>query len=214
EVVITSVVINGAIVSLLLFLILREAYRLIQSRRRGRAAARLHIRIIGLFGLVAAVPAILVALLAGITLDVGLDRWFEIRTKTIVESSAGVARAYLSESYRGLQGATVSMARDLDKSRQLYLLDRSGFRQLLTIQTRGRGMLGAFLLKVEDGSIIMESDIEQNPVLPSPPKEALKAALDGDPVLIPPGRKISLVGAVMKLTEIPGAFLYTVRIVN
>jgi two-component system nitrogen regulation sensor histidine kinase NtrY len=214
EVVITSVMINGAIIGLLLFLILREAYRLIQSRRRGRAAARLHIRIIGLFSLVAAIPAILVALLAGITLDVGLDRWFEIRTKTIVESSVGVARAYLNESYRGLQGATVSMARDLDKSRQIYSLDPSGFRQLLTLQTRGRGMIGAFLLRIEDGSIIMESDIEQNPALPSPPEEALKAALDGDPVLIPPGRKISLVGAVFKMKEIPGVFLYTLRVVN
>ena len=214
EVVITSVIVNGAIVSLLLFLILREAYRLIQSRRRGRAAARLHIRIIGLFSLVAAVPAILVAVLAGITLDVGLDRWFEIRTKTIVESSVGVARAYLSESYRGLQGATVSMARDLDKSQQLYALDRSGFRQLLTLQTRGRGMRGAFLLSVRDGSVLMESNIEQNPKLPSPPSEALQAAADGEPVLIPPGGRISLVGAIFKLSQIPDAFLYTLRVVD
>ena len=96
NVVIATAVVNGAIVSLLLFLISREAFRLLQSRRRGRAAARLHIRIIGLFSLVAAIPAILVAILAGITLDVGLDRWFEIRTKTIFESSDDVANAYLN----------------------------------------------------------------------------------------------------------------------
>ena len=214
EVVITSVIVNGAIVSLLLFLILREAYRLIQSRRRGRAAARLHIRIIGLFSLVAAVPAILVAVLAGITLDVGLDRWFEIRTKTIVESSVGVARAYLSESYRGLQGATISMARDLDKSEQLYSLDREGFRQLLTLQTRGRGMLGAFLLRVDNGAVVMESDIAQDPKLPQPPAEALKAAQDGEPALIPPGGRISLVGAIIKMSQIPNTFLYTLRVVD
>ena len=214
KVVFTSVIVNGAIISLLLFLILREAYRLIQSRRRGRAAARLHIRIIGLFSLVAAIPAILVAILAGITLDVGLDRWFEVRTKTIVESSVGVARAYLSESYRGLQGATVSMARDLDKSQQLFSLDKSGFRQLLTLQTRGRGMLGAFVLSTKDGSILMESDIKQDPTLPQPPKEAIDAARDGEPVLIPPGARISLVGAIVKMSQIPDTFLYTLRIVN
>ncbi len=213
EVVVSTVIVNGALVSFLLFLILREAYRLIQSRRRGRAAARLHIRIIGLFGLVAAVPAILVAVLAGITLDVGLDRWFNIRTKTIVESSVGVARAYLSESYRGLQGATVSMARDLDKSSQIYSLDREGFKQLLTLQTRGRGMVGAFLVK-QDGTIILESDIVQNPPLPAPPKHALAAASDGEPALIPPGGRISLVGAIFKMSEISDAYLYTLRIVN
>ncbi|MCF6321058.1 MAG: PAS domain-containing sensor histidine kinase [Rhizobiaceae bacterium] len=213
EVVITVVVVNGIMVSILLFLILREAYRLIQSRRRGRVAARLHIRIIGLFSLVAAVPAILVAGLATITLDVGLDRWFEIRTKTIVESSVGVARAYMNESYRGLQGATVSMARDLDESRQLYYLDTSGFRQLLTLQTRGRSMVGAFILRA-DGSVIMESDIKQERALPPPPREALEAAADGEPALIPPGERIALVGAIIKMSEIADAYLYTLRIVN
>lgn len=213
DVVITSVVINGLIVGLLLFLILREAFRLIRSRQRGRAAARLHIRIIGLFSLVAAIPAILVAVLAGITLDVGLDRWFEIRTKTIVQSSIGVANAYLNESIRGLQGATVSMARDLDKSQQVYSLDRSGFRQLLTIQARGRGMVGAFLLKA-DGSVIMKSDIKQDRPLPPPPEGALETAANGEPALIPPGSGISLVGAIMKMSEIPDAYLYTLRVVN
>ena len=47
-----------------------------QARRRGRAGARLHVRIIGLFSVIAAVPAILVAIVASITLDRGLDRWF------------------------------------------------------------------------------------------------------------------------------------------
>ena len=213
NVVITTAVVNGVIVSLLLFLISREAFRLLQSRRRGRAAARLHIRIIGLFSLVAAIPAILVAILAGITLDVGLDRWFEIRTKTIVESSVDVANAYLNESYRGLQGATVSMARDLDKSKQLYDLDTSGFRQLLTLQARGRGMIGAFFLR-RDGSIIMETAIKQDRQLPPPPKEALDVAARGEPALIPPGGRVSLVGSIIKLEKIPDVFLYTLRVVN
>ena len=52
-----------------------------QARRRGRAGARLHVRIVGLFSVIAAVPAILVAIVASVTLDRGLDRWFSGRTQ-------------------------------------------------------------------------------------------------------------------------------------
>jgi len=57
-----------------------EVWRIVQSRRRGRAAARLHVRIIGLFSVVAAVPAVLVAVVASVTLDRGLDQLFSRQT--------------------------------------------------------------------------------------------------------------------------------------
>ena len=70
-----------------------------------------------MFALVAAIPAIMVAVIASITLDIGLDRWFEIRTKTIINSSLSIADAYVQENARNLQGTTLSMAYDLDKAR-------------------------------------------------------------------------------------------------
>ena len=42
----------------------REVWLIIQARRRGRAAAQLHVSIVGLFSVIAAVPAILVAIVA------------------------------------------------------------------------------------------------------------------------------------------------------
>ena len=57
----------------------------------------------------------MVAIIASITLDIGLDRWFEIRTKTIVNSSLSIADAYVQENARNLQGTTLSMAYDLDR---------------------------------------------------------------------------------------------------
>ena len=84
------------------------------ARRHGKAASRLHVRIVAMFALVAAIPAIMVAIIASITLDIGLDRWFEIRTKTIVNSSLSIADAYVQENARNLQGTTLSMAYDLD----------------------------------------------------------------------------------------------------
>ena len=121
---------------LLIALIGREVHRICMARRRGKAASRLHVRIVAMFSLVAAIPAILVAVIASITLDIGLDRWFELRTKTIVNSSLSIAEAYVQENARNLQGTTLSMAYDLDNARPLYSLDRTGFRDLMTQQAR------------------------------------------------------------------------------
>jgi two-component system, NtrC family, nitrogen regulation sensor histidine kinase NtrY len=212
DVVFFSVVINLGFVLGLIGLVAFEISRVLQARRRGKAAAKLHVRIIGLFSIVAIVPAILVAIIASITLDVGLDRWFSMRTKAIVDSSLSVAEAYVMENARYLQGQTVSMATDLDNARTLYSLDRAGFELLLTRQAIGRGLLGAFLIR-PDGSTILQADIETERPLPGIPADALAAASDGNPTLIPPG-VTNLVGAVLELREIPDVFLYTIRSVD
>ncbi|MQB43119.1 PAS domain-containing sensor histidine kinase [Rhizobium sp. ICMP 5592] len=212
SVVFTSVVINGLFVLGLIALIGREVARLVKARSRGRAAARLHIRIVVLFSIVAITPAILVAIVASLTLNVGLDRWFALRTQQIISSSQNVAQAYLMENASYLQGQTVSMANDLERNRSLYNLDRTGFADLMTRQAKGRGLLGAFLVR-RDGTAIVQADIKTERPLPAIPKDALDASADGQPTLIPPG-VTNLVGAIIKLDDLPGAFLYTVRAVD
>ncbi|WP_052161889.1 PAS domain-containing sensor histidine kinase [Hoeflea sp. BAL378] len=212
QVVLGAVVVNLIFVIGLVTLVLVEIWTLLKARRRGKAAARLHIRIVALFSIVAILPAILVAIVASITLDVGLDRWFSLRTKSIVNSSLSVAQAYVLENARFLQGQTVSMANDLDNARSLYTLDRVGFEQFMTRQAIGRGLLGAFLVR-QDGSVILQADIETERPLPAVPQQALKDAIKGQPALIPPG-VTNLVGALIPLQQISGTLLYTVRVVD
>ncbi|HWT60817.1 MAG TPA: PAS domain-containing sensor histidine kinase [Rhizobium sp.] len=212
HVVITSVIVNSFFVLTLLALIAREVARLLKARTRGRAAARLHIRIVVLFSIVAITPAILVAIFASITLNAGLDRWFALRTQSIVSSSRNIGQAYMMENASYLQGQTVSMANDLERNRALYNLDRTGFADLMTRQARGRGLLGSFLVE-RDGSVIVQADITTEKPLPAIPQDALEKAAAGQPTLIPPG-VTNLVGAIIKLDAIPGTFLYTVRAVD
>ncbi|KQT48692.1 PAS domain-containing sensor histidine kinase [Aureimonas sp. Leaf454] len=207
-----ATVVNGALVLVLCGLIFFEVARMARARRQGKAASRLHVRIVVLFAIVAALPALLVAVVAGITLDLGLDRWFEIRTRAIVDSSVSVARAYVNENARNLQGSTSSMAYDLDSQRRLFDLDRTGFEQLVTEQARGRSLLGAQLLRM-DGSPIMRADIAVDKPLPAPPEDALKQAKAGNLVFIPPGIT-NLVGAIVKLRALGDIYLYTVRVVD
>ncbi len=212
RVLVASAVINSLFIVGLVFLIGREVMRLFKARNRGRAAARLHVRIVALFSVIAITPAILVAIFASITLNVGLDRWFSIRTQSIVSSSMNIAQAYMMENASYLQGQTISMANDLERNRALFYLDRTGFVELMTRQARGRGMLGAFLVR-EDGSAITQADIDTEKPLPAIPRDALASASAGQPTLIPPGIT-NLVGAIIKLDSLSGTFLYTIRAVD
>lgn len=205
--VVIALAINTILILILVFLIGTEVMKILRSRRKGRAASRLHVRIISLFCLVASFPAILVAVVAGITLDLGLDRWFELRTKNIVESSLSIARAYQNESTRVMMGNTLSMAANLDRNRRLYVLDREEFRRLLTLETRGRGLLAASLVN-EAGEELLSADLETQQELPKVPEIALELAAQGDAVPIPPGNT-NLIGGVLKLRNIEDAYLYT-----
>ncbi|MER8502632.1 PAS domain-containing sensor histidine kinase [Mesorhizobium sp. M0208] len=206
------IALNAAFVLFLILLVGREVHRILMARRHGKAASRLHVRIVAMFALVAAIPAIMVAIIASITLDIGLDRWFEIRTKTIVNSSLSIADAYVQENARNLQGTTLSMAYDLDASRTLYGLDRTGFLDLMNKEAVGRSLAHAALIK-PDGSFVMSAKTDADFAMPEPPEGAVASAADGKPVLIEP-RTRNIMGAIVKLREIDGLYLYTIRLVD
>ncbi len=86
--------INGATILVLVGIIIREVWQMVQARRRGRAAARLHVQIVSLFSVIAVLPAVLVAIVANVTIDRGLDRLFSGPTREVIQNSLIMARAY------------------------------------------------------------------------------------------------------------------------
>src|SRR5262249_61022173 len=117
-----------------------EVVLIVQARRRGRAGARLHVRIVGLFSVIAAVPAILVAIVASITLDRGLDRWFSSRTQALIANSLTVAEVYFREHAAMIRSDIMAMAFDVGRAKPLFDQDLARFRQLLTAQAPVRGL--------------------------------------------------------------------------
>ncbi|MCO4316555.1 PAS domain-containing sensor histidine kinase [Phyllobacterium sp. 21LDTY02-6] len=204
--------VNAVLILVLIGLIGREIYRVAQARSRGKAASRLHVRLVVLFSLVAAVPAMIVAIVASITLDMGLDRWFEMRTSMIVRSSISLAESYIQESARNLQNSSLEMVEYLDAQRTLYNVDRSGFLRMMTQQAVSRNMVAASLIK-ENGETVARADIRTNIDIPTVARGVLNTASDGKPVLIPP-EQTNLLSAVIKLREMPGLYLYAVRPVD
>lgn len=209
NVVYAALIWNSLLVAVLISLIFWEFFKLLKARKRGRAAARLHVRIVTLFSLVAAIPAILVAVVATITLDQGLDRWFEERTRQIIGNAQSVAAAYVQEHGNVLRSTLIAMVNDVDLNRNAYHYEPSRFDRFFETQTWVRGLLGAYILK-RDGTVVTRvlRDPDVEPLLP--PEVAMRQAQEGAPVLIAPGVS-NLVGGVMKLTAYDDLYLYVTR---
>ena len=212
EVVISFLAINSATILLLLTIVGVELWQVVQARRRGRAAARLHVQIAALFSLVAVLPAVLVAVVASVTLDRGLDRLFSTRTKAVIENSVVVAHAYLEENARQIGGDIVAMASDLTGARPLFDQDRDSFRRYLTSGAQARNLPGAMLIN-KDRQVLetAETGIRQRFTAPDP--DFLSNVTEDKPeIAVFPEQ--NYVAAVVRLRAFDDTFLYVARLLD
>ena len=212
EVVVKLLLGNAVTGLLLLGIIGREVFVVIQARRRGRAGSRLHIQIVGLFAVIAAVPTILVAVVASTTLDRGLDRYFSSRTRAMIEQSLIVANAYMNDHAAVVRGEILAMAYDLGRAKPLFDQNRDQFRTLLTTQATGRHLAAAIVLK-SDGSTVERADVamDKKIVLPSPQLLAATNETEPQVALIPEGDHVA---AVVKLAGYDDLYLYVAQMLD
>jgi two-component system nitrogen regulation sensor histidine kinase NtrY len=210
RVVITLLLINAATVLLLVAIIVREVWQVVQARRRGRAAARLHVQIVSLFSVIAVLPAVLVSIVANVTIDRGLDRLFSGPTRAVIEKSLIIANAYLQEHAQLIGGDIVGMANDLSRARPLYDQDRQTFRQMLTESAAKRNLPGAMLID-KDRNILesAQTGIRQEFATPAP--DFLKGVTASEPQI---AVLSNYVAAVIRLRAFDDTFLYVARLLD
>jgi two-component system nitrogen regulation sensor histidine kinase NtrY len=212
EVVYSFLLINAATILLLVGIIVREVWQVLQARRRGRAAARLHVQIVSLFSVIAVLPAVLVAIVANITIDRGLDRLFSGPTREVIQNSLIVANAYLHEHAQAIRGDILGMANDISHARPLFDQDRGTFRQVLTQSAASRNLPGAMLID-KDRNILetAQTGIQRDFTTPAP--EFLSGVDETEPqiaVFI----EANYVAAVIRLRAFNDTFLYVARLLD
>ncbi len=157
EVVALFLAINSGAILLLIGIILVEFWLMIQARRRGRAAARLHVQIVALFSAIAMVPAIYVAVVAYVTIDRGLDRLFSKTTRAAVEAAFVIANGYMNEHAQLIQDDALGLAGDLLRVRVLFDQDLRSFTDVLRASTSYRKLLGAVIIDA-NANIVTATD--------------------------------------------------------
>ncbi len=211
--VVVKLLLGNAVTGLLLLAIIgREVFVVVQARRRGRAGSRLHIQIVSLFAVIAAVPTVLVAVVASTTLDRGLDRFFSTRTRAMIEQSLIVANAYVTEHAADVRSQDMAMGYDVGRAKPLFDQDRDQFRKFLAAQANGRGLSVALILK-PDGSVVEPDGItlDKRFVLPQAQLLNETSATEPQVAFIPEGDNVA---SVVKLNGYDDMYLYVARLLD
>jgi two-component system nitrogen regulation sensor histidine kinase NtrY len=207
-----SMVLDACLLSVVVFMVGQEVWRLARDWVRGRAAARLHFRVVALFAFIAALPAVMVAVAFTVSLNQGFDRWFETRTRQVVDNVLTVASAYMQEHARVLRSDLINIATALDAARSLYDYEPSRFDELLRLQASLHGLQSAFLID-DKGTVILRTDINPDIKTLMPNDRAMEEARKEGAVLISPGNT-NQVGGLLKLKAYENTFLYIVRLLD
>src|SRR6266566_3609238 len=213
EVVLSFMLINGATILVLVGIIARDVWQVMQARRRGRAAARLHVQIVGLFSVIAVLPAVVVAIVANVTIDRGLDRLFSGPTREVIQNSLIIAHAYLQEHAQLIRGDILGMANDLSHARPLFDQDRGTFRELLTASAASRNLPGAMLIDKDRNILETAQTGIQQQSFTTPAPEFLSNVDENEPqIAVFP--EANYVAAVIRLRAFNDTFLYVARLLD
>ena len=213
QVVISLLTVNGLIVATMAAMIGWQLWNLYQERRRGIAGAALHTRIVSLLGLFAAVPAIIVALFAAVTLNRGLDTWFSERTQSIVDSAITVAESYLNEQGDIVRNDIEAIANGIDQQKAIYDSNRNLFLRRLATITSLRSLTAAYVINQSEKRVEASVTANRRVVFNAPSDEFLKKATAGEPVVDGPSNG-NLIRALVKLKNFDNHYLYIYRTVN
>ncbi len=200
------------ILVLLMALIAGRITSLFSGRRRGVAGSRLHVRLVFIFSILAAAPAIIMTVFTAVFLHVGVESWFSQRVHTAVMGSQAVAEAYLEEHKQVIRADTLAMANDLDRNAAMLLENREAFDRLLNTQSFLRNLSEAEVIDGE-GNVKALSNMTLTLAFEKPPLDAIREAADGD-VVVMTGSKDDRVRALVKLNNFPNTYLFVGRMVD
>jgi two-component system nitrogen regulation sensor histidine kinase NtrY len=185
-----------------------QVMRLAQERRSD-PGARLHLRFVALFSLVAVVPAVLIALVFGVLVNRGVDQWFSSNVRSAVDNGAQIGKAYVSDVGSGLQRDLGSMANELGGVREVFD-SRIQFSNALGQMADFFGYPAVYILNGK-GEVLAQGVMPDAPPYVAPLKDAFEQAAAGEEVPFVVTEHPDVIRALYPLPEYGDAYLYVVR---
>ncbi len=190
--------------------------RLGAARKSARAGARLHGRLVFWFSAIAVVPAILVAIFAAVTLNLGLEAWFSNQVRQALDGAVNVAQNYVTEHERGIIGDAFEIANNIQHDTTLFDEEkhvRPGvFFAKLNSLTKDRGLQASYIM---DGhGKILASTKQQFLKDPKPPTAADIAQARQGSIVVDAAPENGTVTALIQMQALNDAYLLAVRVVD
>ncbi len=163
--------------------IAQRVFSIWRRRRHNQAGARLQVRMVSVFTLLAVAPALLVATCAVVFFYFGVETWFSKHVKTSLNESLEVAQAYVEEHKQVLRADALAMANDLNRQAVLLSSDPVRFAQAVSTQAYLRNLTEVIVFD-GSGKILARSGLSFALSLEPITDEMLHHARQGDVTLI------------------------------
>ncbi len=184
SVVVGLVYLNLAVLLLLATVVIVRVVRVWAERRRGSAGAKLHIRLVLLFGAVAVVPTIAVGVLSAVLFSTGIQNWFSDPVRAAIDESMAASRAYLDEHQNAIRVDALAMAADINRAAPLLIENRPLFDRIVQAQTSLRGLTEASVFDAATRQVLSSGGLASSTVPEEVPVWARIYAAGGEVAVI------------------------------
>ena len=205
-------IIDSILLLLFFVLIIYETYKILGRRKRKKLGSEVNLKYILYFSSTTLLPSIIIAVFSLILFNVGLQRYFDDKIKSIVNNSSELAKNYVEQTRNSIEADILLMVLDINNQSALYYENPKRFLNLLTSQRLLRRLDEVHLID-SSANIIMSNIVDPNINFVPPTEEAFDVSLDGKPVRIsdPSTNRTS---ALVKLNNFIDTYLYIVRFMD
>jgi two-component system nitrogen regulation sensor histidine kinase NtrY len=157
-------------------------HRAARSELGGKA--RLHVRLVAFFSLIATVPTLLVVIFASLLFQVGTQFWFSDKARVVLRSSESVAQAYVKEAKERLLGDIDAMSGDLRRILSGMTIDDPRFAPLYARQIVYRGLSESAIITIDrkgTPQLIALANLDNRPLAKRLPPATLPFLAGGQP---------------------------------
>ncbi|WP_223795954.1 sensor histidine kinase [Sphingomonas nostoxanthinifaciens] len=198
----------------LLVLLARRIARGRSERSPLGGRGRLHVRLVALFSVVAAMPTLLVVIFASLLFQYGVQFWFSERAATVLRNADRVVQTYVDEHRRGLDEDNVAMRGDLLNNLATAPAEDPRMALYFASQVFYRKLDQAALIQVApDGSerLIQGANLDKRPLEDRLPAALIPQLADGKPHsrILPDHLE-----SVMRFDEATHTYLYISRVAD
>jgi len=193
-------------------LVIYEIFKILKERKKGKLGSETSLRYIIFFSTTTLLPSLLIAIFSLILFNVGLQKYFDKKIKTVVNNSAEVAQNYVDQTRNTIEADILLVLMDVNTKSNMFYDNPKRFANVLASQRLLRRLDEIHLLD-SSGNIIMSSVIDSTLNFVPPPEEALARSLDGKSIRITDART-NRTSALVKLSNFIDTYLYIVKFMD
>jgi len=146
----------------LIIIITKRVVKIWSRKKSGQLGAQLHSRVVVMFSLLAAAPAIVVAIFGAIFFTVGIENWFSSQIKNALNKSLSVSEAYFEQGQRQLSLDAIDIAEVLNSSgilnNSIDIQKENNLKRILNKLAYERNFTEVIILN-KSGGILAESEL-------------------------------------------------------